>query len=82
MGSKHEYWDTTYHFLMGLGASINKLPEHRQMFLPVKTQEIIFQETHKQLCKYNDGRWKSKRKQQTLFGPIIFADFQRVMIFA
>ena len=42
-----EDWDTTYHFLMSLWEPINRLPEDRQMFLCMKIQEMIFQETQK-----------------------------------
>ena len=48
MGNGREDWDTTYHFLMILWEPINRLPEDRQMFLRMKIQEMIFQETQKQ----------------------------------
>jgi hypothetical protein len=47
MGNGREDWDTTYHFLMSLWEPINRLPEDRQMFLRMKIQETIFQETPK-----------------------------------
>jgi len=64
MGNGREDWDTTYHFLMSLWKPINRLPEDRQMFLRMKIQEIIFQETQKekgtqsqmQLFNCEDGR--------------------------
>jgi hypothetical protein len=51
MGKEQEDRDMTYHFLMSLRDPINKLPENRQMFLHMKIQEMIFQETeeHKRL---------------------------------
>ena len=48
MGNGREDWDTTYHFLMSLWKPINSLTEDRQMFLRMKIQEMIFQETPKQ----------------------------------
>ena len=48
MGNGREDWDTTYHFLMSLWEPINRFPEDRQMFLRMKIQEMIFQETQKQ----------------------------------
>jgi hypothetical protein len=48
MGDGREDWNTTYHFLMSLWQPINSLPEDRQMFLRMKIQEMIFQETQKQ----------------------------------
>jgi hypothetical protein len=48
MGNRREDWDTTYHFLMSIWEPIHTLPEGRQMFLPIKIQKIIFQETQKQ----------------------------------
>ena len=69
MGNGREDRDTTYHFLMSLWEPINRLPEDRQMFLRMKIQEMIFQETQKekgiqsstsssqmQLFHYEDGR--------------------------
>ena len=48
MRNGREDWDTTYHFLMSLWEPINRLPEHSQMFLRMKIQEMIFQEIQKQ----------------------------------
>ena len=48
MGNGREDWDRIYHFLMSLWEPINRLPEDRQMFLGMKIQEMIFQETQKQ----------------------------------
>ena len=48
MGNGREDWDMTYHFLMSLWEPTNRLPEDRQMFLRVKIQEMIFQETQNQ----------------------------------
>ena len=48
MGNGRDDWDTTYHFLMSLWEPINRLPEDKQMFLGMKIQEMIFQETQKQ----------------------------------
>jgi len=48
MGNGREDWDTTYHFLISLWEPTNRLPEDRQMFLRMKIQEMIFQETQKQ----------------------------------
>jgi hypothetical protein len=48
MGNVHEDWDTTYHFLMSLWEPVSRLPEDRQMFLRMKIQEMIFQETQRQ----------------------------------
>jgi hypothetical protein len=48
MGNGVEDWDTTYHILMSLWECINRLPEDRLMFLHMKIQEMIFQETQKQ----------------------------------
>ena len=48
MGNEREGRDTTYHFLMSLWEHINRLPEDRQMFLRMKNQEIILQETQKE----------------------------------
>jgi len=45
MGNGREDWDTTYHFLMSLWEPINRFLEDRQMFVHMKIQEIIFQET-------------------------------------
>jgi hypothetical protein len=63
MGNGRALWDTTYHFLMSLWESIKRLPEDRQMFIHMKIQEMIFQETpgstsssQMQLFRYEDGR--------------------------
>jgi hypothetical protein len=48
MGNGREDWDTIYHFLTSLWEPINRLPENRQMFLCMKIQEKIHQETQKQ----------------------------------
>jgi len=48
MGNGRKNWDATYHFLTSLWEPINRLPEDRQMFLHMKIQEMIFQETQKQ----------------------------------
>jgi hypothetical protein len=48
ISNRREEWDTTYHFLMSLWEPINRLPEDRQMFLRVKIEKVIFQETQKQ----------------------------------
>jgi len=79
MGNGREDWDTTYHFLMSLWEPINRLPEDRQMFLRVKIQEMILQETQKQkgtqsrtsspeiqLFYYEDGRSTQGEKGQHL----------------
>ena len=69
MGNGREDRDMTYHFLMSLWEPINRLPGDRRMFLRMKIQEMIFQETQKekgtqsntsssqmQLFHYEDGR--------------------------
>ena len=69
VGNGRQDWDTKYHFLMNLWEPINRFPEDRQMFLRMKIQEMIFQETQKekgtqsntsssqmQLFHYEDGR--------------------------
>jgi hypothetical protein len=48
MGNGREDCGTTYHFLVSLWEHINRLPEHRQIFLRMKIHEMIFQETQKQ----------------------------------
>jgi hypothetical protein len=48
VGDGREVWDTTYRFLMSLWEPVNRLPEEWQMFLRMKIQEMIFQETQKQ----------------------------------
>ena len=48
MGNGREDWHTTYCFLMSLWEPINRLSEDSQMFLRMKIQEMIFQETQKQ----------------------------------
>jgi hypothetical protein len=47
MDNGREDWDMTYHFLTSLLEFINRLPEDRQVFLRMKIQELIFQETQK-----------------------------------
>jgi hypothetical protein len=73
MGNGREDWDTTYHFLMSLREPINRLPEDRQMFLRIKLQEKIFQETQSctsssqmQLFHYEDGRSNQEETGQYL----------------
>jgi len=87
-GNGHEDWDTTYHFLMSLWEPINRLPEDRQMFLRMKTQEMIFQETQKQkgtqsstnssqvqLFHYEDGRSNQGERGQHLTAQLFFQTF-------
>jgi len=89
MGNGHEDWDTTYHFLMSLWEPINRLPEDRQMFLRMKIQEMIFQETQKQKgtqsstsssqmqlfhCEY--GRSNQGERGQHLTAQSIFQTFR------
>jgi hypothetical protein len=90
MGNGREEWDMTYHFLMSLWQPINRLPEERQMFLRMKIQKMIFQETQNKngpkvapvhlkcssfITRMED---RTRRKRPTLDGPIIFPDFQRM----
>jgi hypothetical protein len=92
MDSGREDWDTTYHFLMSLWEPINRLPEDRQMFLRMKIQEIILQETPKQkgtqssasslqmqLFHYEDGRSNQGERGQHLTAHPFFRDFRRVI---
>jgi hypothetical protein len=87
MGNGREDWDTTYRFLMSLWEPINRLPDDRQMFLRMKIQKIIFQETQKQkgtqsstsspemqLFRYEDGRSSQGERGQ----HFIFPYFHRV----
>jgi hypothetical protein len=70
---------------MSIWKPINILPEGRQMYLRMKIQEIIFQETPKQkgaeistsssqmqLFHYKDGSSNQGERDPTLDGPIIF----------
>jgi len=88
MDNGREDWDTTYHFLMSLWEPINRLPEDRQMFLHVKIQEMIFQETQKQketqsstsssqmqLFHYKDGRSNQGERGQHLTAQSFFQTF-------
>jgi hypothetical protein len=90
MGNGREDWDTTYHFLMSLRepTRINRLPEDRQMFLRMKIQEMIFQETQKQkgtesstsssqmqLFHYEDGRSNQGERGQHLTAQSFFQTF-------
>jgi len=85
MDTGREDWDTTYHFLMSLWEPINRLPEDRQMFLHMKIQEMIFQETPKQkgtqsstsspqmqLFQYEDGRSNQGERGQHLTAQSFF----------
>jgi len=90
MGNGREDWDTTYHFLTSLWEPVKRLPEDRQMFLHVKIQEMIFQETQKQkgtqsstfisnaALSVRGRKIESRRKRPILDSPIILPDFQRV----
>jgi len=88
MGNGREDWDTTYHFLMSLWEPINRLTEDRQMFLRMKIQEIIFQETQKekgtqsstsssqmQLFHYEEGRSNHGERGQHLTAQSFFQTF-------
>jgi hypothetical protein len=88
MDNRREDWDTTYHFLMSLWKPINRLPEERQMFLHIKIQEMIFQETQKQkgtenstsssqmqLSNYGDGRSNQGETGQHLTTQSFFQTF-------
>ena len=79
MGNGREDWDTTYKFFMSLWEPINRLPEDKQVFLRMKIQEMIFQETQKQkgaqsttssslmqLFHYEDGRSNRGERGQHL----------------
>jgi len=87
-GNGREDWDTTYRFLMSLWEPINRLPEDRQMFLRVKIQEMIFQDTQKQkgaqsstsvpqmqLFHYEDGRSNQGERSQHLTAQSFFQTF-------
>ena len=87
MGNGREDWDTTYHFLMSLGEPI-KISEDMHMFLRMKIQEMIFQETQKQkrtqsstgsfqmrLFHYEDGRSNQGDRGQHLTAQSIFQTF-------
>ena len=93
MGNGREEWDTTYHFLMSLWEPIKRLSEHRQMFLRMKFQEMIFRETQKQigtqnstsssqmqLFNYEDGRSNQGESGQHLTAQSFFPEFQRMTI--
>jgi len=88
MGNGREDWDTIYHFLMSLWEPINRLPEDRQMFLRMKIQEMIFQETQKekgaqsctnssqmQLSNCEDGRSYQGERSQHLTAQSFFQTF-------
>jgi hypothetical protein len=57
LGKEQEDRVKTCHFPMSFRDPINKLPENRQMFLRVKIQEMIFQETeeHIRLQSYTNS---------------------------
>ena len=91
MGNGREDLHTTYHFLVSLQEPINRLPEDMQMFLRMKIQEVIFQETPKQkgtesstsssqmqLFRYEDGRSNQGERGQHLTAQSFFQTFQRV----
>jgi hypothetical protein len=88
MANRREDWDTTYHFLLSIWEPINRLPEDRQMFLRIKIQEMIFQETQKQkgtesstsssqmqLFNYEDGRLNQRETGQHLTTQSFFQTF-------
>lgn len=88
MGNGREDWDTTYHFLMSLWEPTKRLPEDRQMFLHVKIQEMILQETQNQkgtrsstsssqmqLFNY-DGRSNQGERGQYLMTQSFFQTFK------
>ena len=87
-GNGREDWDMTYHFLMSLWEPINRLPENKQMFLRVKIQEMIYQETQKQegtqsstsssqmrLFHYEDGISNREERGQHLTAQSFFQTF-------
>jgi hypothetical protein len=88
MGNRCEDWDTTYYFLMSLWEPINRLPEDRQMFLHMKIQDMIIQETQKQkgtqsstsssqmqFFHYEDGRSSQGERSQHLTAQSFFQTF-------
>jgi len=90
MGNGREDWDTTYHFLMSLWEPINRFLEDRQMFVHMKIQEIIFQETspppkqgtqsstsssQMELFNCEDGRLNQGERGQHLTAQSFFQTF-------
>jgi len=88
MGNGREDWDTTYNFLMSLWEPINRLPEDKRLFLLMKIQDMIFQETQKQkgtqsntsspqmqLFHYEDGRSNQGERGQHLTAQSFFQTF-------
>ena len=75
-------WDTTYQFLMSLWEPINRLSEDMQMFLRMKIQEMLYQETQSstsssqmQLFHYEDGRSNQGERAQHLTAQSFFQTF-------
>jgi hypothetical protein len=90
MGNGREDWDTTYHLLMSLWEPTKRLPEDRQMFLRMKIQEMIFQETQKQkgtqsstsssqmqLFHYEDRRSNQGERGQNLTAQSVLQTFSK-----
>jgi hypothetical protein len=88
MGNGHKDWNLTYHFLMSFWEPIIRLQEDRQMFLHMKIQEMIYQETPKQkgtesstsssqkhLFLYEDGKSNQGKRVQHLTAQSFFQNF-------